>query len=148
MSFKPITPFVGAEVFIVNDKNEVCLTQREDNKLWCMPGGHQDLGETPVECAVRECREETGLEVEITGLVGVFSTLRCPDISGIHEDREYVDICFFGRVTGGKEHRSPEVVQIDWFGSDELPPLSDGHEKPVLHAFKMLGDSGSKAFFE
>lgn len=148
MPFQPVTPFVGAEVFITDTNRRVCLTQREDNKLWCMPGGHQDLGETPAECAVRECLEETGLEVEITGLIGIFSTLRYPEASGKHKNREYVDICFFGRLTGGKERLSAEVLQIGWFDKDGLPPLSDGHEKPVRHAFKMLDDPELKAFFE
>ncbi len=146
MPFQPVTPFVGAEVFITDKDSRVCLTQREDNKLWCMPGGHQDLGETPAECAARECREETGLEVVITGLVGIFSTLRYP--AGTYRNRQYVDICFFGRVTGGRERLSAEVLQIGWFDEDNLPPLSEGHEKPVIHAFKMLDNTGISAYFE
>lgn len=62
---KPITPLVGADTFVVNERGEVCLIKRADNGLWALPGGCQDLGETPEHCAVREFREETGLEVRV-----------------------------------------------------------------------------------
>ena len=51
---KPKTPFVGCDVFVTNEKNEVLLIQRVDNKLCALPGGFHDLGETPAKCAIRE----------------------------------------------------------------------------------------------
>ncbi|HEY32234.1 MAG TPA: NUDIX domain-containing protein [Dehalococcoidia bacterium] len=71
----PVTPIVGADTFVVNGKKEVCLIRRSDNGLWALPGGAQDLGETPEECARREFEEETGLLIRITRLLGVFSSL-------------------------------------------------------------------------
>ena len=67
---KPKTPFVGCDVFVTNEKNEVLLIQRVDNKLWALPGGFHDLGETPAKCAIRECKEETGFDIKLNQLLG------------------------------------------------------------------------------
>src|SRR3990167_3295944 len=71
MGKKPVTPLVACDTFVLNEKHDVLLIQRADNKYWALPGGCHDLGETPKLCAERECREETGLDVEVTGLLGV-----------------------------------------------------------------------------
>ena len=71
---KPITPLVGCDTFVVNTRRQVCLIRRADNGLWALPGGYQELGETPMECAAREFLEETGLIIEVTRLLGVYSS--------------------------------------------------------------------------
>jgi ADP-ribose pyrophosphatase YjhB (NUDIX family) len=58
---------------VTNDAGEILLQRRSDNDLWALPGGTMDLGERIAETVVREVREETGLEVEVTGIVGVYS---------------------------------------------------------------------------
>lgn len=73
---KPITPLVGTDTFVINEKSELCLIKRADNGLWALPGGCQELNETSAECARREYFEETGLIIEITKLLGVFSSLK------------------------------------------------------------------------
>ena len=67
---KPKTPFVGCDVFVTNEKNEVLLIQRVGNKLWALAGGFHDLGETPAKCAIRECKEETGFDIKLNQLLG------------------------------------------------------------------------------
>jgi NUDIX domain/Hydrolase of X-linked nucleoside diphosphate N terminal len=69
----PITPKLGADAAIFNAQGKILLMWRTDNQRWCMPCGLQDVGESPEECAVREAREETGLEVRAVELVGVFT---------------------------------------------------------------------------
>jgi ADP-ribose pyrophosphatase YjhB (NUDIX family) len=71
---KPVTPLAACDVLITNESNEVLLIQRSDNGLWALPGGCHDLDETPAKCAVRECKEETGFEVKVTQLLGIFSS--------------------------------------------------------------------------
>lgn len=66
---KPVTPLVGCDVFVLNQKSEVLLIQRADNGRWALPGGCHDLGETAQLCAERECREESGYEVKVTDLL-------------------------------------------------------------------------------
>jgi len=144
----PVTPMVGADTFVVNDANEVCLVHRSDNGLWALPGGSQDLGETPEECARREFKEETGLEIEITRLLGVFSSLRYDDITNVNRGREVTHILFAGRLVGGQQKTSQETLAVGWFPQDRLPPLSDGHAPRVDFGFKALKKPYIDAYYE
>ncbi len=65
-----ITPKVGSDAAIFNEKGEILLMDRADGTGWCLPCGWVDPNERPVDTAVREAREETGLEVEVVRLVG------------------------------------------------------------------------------
>ena len=68
----------GASAIIFDDtQQKVLLTCRTDNGRWCLPGGGMDPGESASECCVREVLEETGLQVRVTGLTGVYTS---PDL--------------------------------------------------------------------
>ena len=60
----------SANVVVVNDAGHVLLIRRTDNDNWALPGGAMDLGESLVDAARRETEEETGVQVQVTGLVG------------------------------------------------------------------------------
>jgi ADP-ribose pyrophosphatase YjhB (NUDIX family) len=144
----PVTPLVGAETFVVNDASEVCLVRRSDNGLWALPGGAQDLGETPGECARREFMEETGLEIQITRLLGVFSSLRYDAVTNVLRGREVTHILFAGKLVGGRQTTSQETSEVGWFPQGKLPPLSDGHTPRVDFGFQSLGKSHIDAQYE
>src|SRR5467141_3189056 len=64
---------VACTVFVTDDQNRVLLIRRTDNGLWALPGGAQDFGEYIAETAVRETKEESGIDIEVTGLVGIYT---------------------------------------------------------------------------
>ena len=66
-----IVPAVS--VVVPDNQGRILLIRRTDNKYWSIPGGGMEPGESVREAAVREVREETGMDCEITGLVGVYS---------------------------------------------------------------------------
>ena len=58
---------------LFNSAGELLLLHRKDNDKWTMPGGTLDFGESLTHCAIREVREETGLQIHITGLIGTYT---------------------------------------------------------------------------
>lgn len=145
---KPITPFVGCDVFVTDDASRVLLIRRHDDGLWALPGGCQDLGETPAECACRECQEETGFTIRIANLIGVFSSVRYDYVHYPWKDNEFCHLLFQATIIGGQPRLSEETIDIAFFASDALPPLSDGHQSRLEHAFRALADPALPPFFE
>lgn len=104
---------MGANVAII-DGDRILLTKREDFEVWCLPGGMTDQGESLAGTARREAREETGLEVELERLVGVYSRLGgWMDLHGA---------LFVGHIVAGElAPQADEVIDTGWFTLDELP---------------------------
>jgi 8-oxo-dGTP pyrophosphatase MutT (NUDIX family) len=63
----------GVGVIIVDDQERILLEQRYDNGMWGLPGGGIEPGESVFEAALREVKEETGLDIRIKGLLGIYS---------------------------------------------------------------------------
>ena len=88
-----------------------------------LPGGSVEIGKTVTAALVRELREETGFEVEVGRLVGVYSDphfqiVRYPDGRVWH----YVDLCFACTLTGGEPRvAAGETLALDWFAAEALP---------------------------
>src|SRR5690606_4785328 len=66
-----VVPSVVATVR--NDEGKVLLIHKTDNDLWALPGGGHEIGESIADAVVREVLEETGFEVEVTGLTGTYT---------------------------------------------------------------------------
>ena len=66
----------SVNVVVVNDAGEILLIRRTDNGNWALPGGAIDLGESVAQAAVRETRQESGIECAITAIVGIYSDPR------------------------------------------------------------------------
>lgn len=122
---KPTSRKTSASVFVRDSQGRLLLLKRMDNDLWTIPTGGVKKGETVGQAGARECQEETGLEVEITGLVGVFST---PDhvIVYMHGDRvdevrQPINICLRARVVGGEITPEPEEAsEVRWVDPADL----------------------------
>jgi 8-oxo-dGTP pyrophosphatase MutT (NUDIX family) len=121
----PTSRKTSASVFVRDDRGRLLLLKRVDNGLWTIPTGGVKKGETVGQAGARECREETGLEVEVVGLVGVFST---PDhvIVYMHGDRvdevrQPINICLRARVIGGHIQPEPsEAAEVRWVDPADL----------------------------
>ncbi len=116
-----IVPAVTAVVR--NKAGEILLQRRTDNNLWALPGGAQDIGESIAETVVREVWEETGIEVEVTGLVGIYTNPRHVIEFSDGEVRQQFSICFRARPVGGALATSSESSDVRWVscsGLDEL----------------------------
>ncbi len=126
----------GACVIVVNDKQEVLLQLRQDNGCWGLAGGALEIGETLVETAKRELREETGLEAEHLELLNVYSGdafyYKYP-----HGDEVYnVISAFLCTAYTGEIVRDPsEVAELRFFAIDQLPEKLNPPERPILMEF-------------
>lgn len=119
-------------VAVVQD-GEVLLTKREDFEVWCLPGGEVEAGETLPQAAMRETQEETGLEVRLTRLIGVYS--RMGFLGGIHS------LVFAAEPIGGALQLQPgETVDVGWFGLEAVPELLlPWHRQPIEAALQETG---------
>ena len=129
----PTTRKPSASVLVRDDQGRILLLKRIDNDLWTIPTGSLKKGETITECGVRECREETGLDIEILGLIGVFTT---PDHiieyrkgSKTTEVRQPVNICLSARPIGGELTTTREAAEVRWV---DPTALSDYDIHPAL----------------
>lgn len=121
---KPNSIVVAVTVFVQDEQGRVLLIQRTDNGLWALPGGAQDFGEYIAETAVRETREESDIEVEVTGVVGIYTNPNHVVEYSDGEVRQQFSICFRGRRLGGQPTTSKESSAVCWVSQDELDHLS------------------------
>jgi ADP-ribose pyrophosphatase YjhB (NUDIX family) len=108
-----IVPSVN--VVVTNDADELLLIRRSDNNNWAVPGGAVDLGESLTQAAVRETREESGIDCEITGLVGIYTDPRHVLLyTSNGEVRQEFSIVLTARVTSGDLATSSESSEVRW----------------------------------
>ncbi len=112
----------SACAFVLDEEGRILFQRRSDNGRWCLPGGAIELGETAEQAAVREVREETGYDIEILRLIGVYSdpshtTISYPDGNTV----SYVALSFEGRIIGGRPTISDETLEVAWAHPSDLP---------------------------
>jgi ADP-ribose pyrophosphatase YjhB (NUDIX family) len=120
----PSAIVAAASAVVVNDERKILLQRRRDNNLWSLPGGAMELGESIAQTVVREVQEESGLQVEIVRLVGIYTDPRHVIAYSNGEVRQQFSICFACRVIGGELRRSDESTEIGFFTPEELKDLS------------------------
>jgi ADP-ribose pyrophosphatase YjhB (NUDIX family) len=116
-----VVPAVSA---IVTDAHgRILLIHRTDNGYWSIPGGGINPGESVADATAREVREETGIDCQVTGLVGIYSD---PNHVAAYDDgevRQEFSICFTTRMTGGIMATSSESARVEFVRSDSIPGL-------------------------
>lgn len=122
------------------DRRRVLLTRRADNGRWCLPGGGMDPGESVSEACVREVVEETGLNVKVTRLVGVYTS---PNLIVEYADGnrlQPVAFSFEAEVIGGELGLSGETTEFGYFSLEEMETidLMEHHKERVHDAIENL----------
>ena len=115
----PTTRPPSASVVVRDEAGALLLLRRTDNDLWTIPTGKVEIGETVAQAGAREVKEETGLDVEITGLVGVFSDPNHVIVYSkgkkVTEVRQPFNVCLHARPVGGEITPAPdEASEVRW----------------------------------
>jgi ADP-ribose pyrophosphatase YjhB (NUDIX family) len=114
----------SANVIVTNDAGEILIIRRTDNGNHALPGGGMDLGESITTTAVRETKEETGVDVEITGLVGIYTNPNHRiEYTSDGEVRQEFSIVFTARPTGGTPTPSSESSEVLWVNPADISNL-------------------------
>ena len=114
------TPNISVRTIIWNEHNEFLMVQEKDDGGFSFPGGWCDLYDAPEEAALREAREEGGVEISITNLVGIFN--RTPFKNPVSVP-EYV-IVYNAKLIKEVSQPDHEIISVKWIKNGELPPLS------------------------
>jgi ADP-ribose pyrophosphatase YjhB (NUDIX family) len=105
----------SVNVVVVNDVGEILMIRRSDNDNWAVPGGAIDIGESVAQAAVRETREESGIECEITGVVGIYSDPKHVILyTSNGEVRQEFSIVLTARPLSGQPTPSSESSEVRW----------------------------------
>jgi 8-oxo-dGTP pyrophosphatase MutT (NUDIX family) len=112
----------GVGIAIRDADNKVLLERRSDCGMWGLPGGRIDPGESAVEAAIRESREETGLEVRVTAFVGVYSEPAERIVNYGDNIVQLVDIVMEAEIVAGTLTLSEESEELRFFDPADPPP--------------------------
>lgn len=140
------TPKIDVRAAVIKD-NKILLVQETTDNCWAMPGGWADVGDVPSEVAIRECKEESGYDVNPIKVIGVFDANR---VGGRLEFFHAFKIIFLCELIGGEAKISDETIDVQFFDLEHLPILSlnrtnDKHIKEIkMH----LINPERKTFFD
>jgi ADP-ribose pyrophosphatase YjhB (NUDIX family) len=116
-----LVPSVTA--IVPDERGAILLEHKTDNDLWALPGGAMDVGESMADAVVREVEEETGIDVEVTGVVGIYSNPNHVMAYDDGEVRQQCSICFTTRMLGGQLATSSETKEVRFVDPADLDSL-------------------------
>lgn len=124
-------------IIFSSDKKSILLTKRSDNGQWCLPGGRMEAGESAKEACARETYEETGLEIEVVRLLGVYSD---PNRLVVYPDGKRIQIValsFEGVIKGGELRASDETTDWGYYTIEEARRMEmlAGHLERIEDAY-------------
>lgn len=117
-----VVPSVTAVVR--NEAGHLLLIHKTDNNLWALPGGGHDIGETVADTVVREVQEETGIDVVVDDIVGLYTDPRHVMAYDDGEVRQQFSICFRAHPAGGELRTSSESKEVRWVPPTDLDTLN------------------------
>lgn len=125
-----ITPKVGADAAIFDDEDRILLVLRADTARWCLPCGWVEPNESPAEAAVRELREETGIDARVLQLVDVYTRMPSAEY-GPHTTVAAVYLC---ERVGGALEGSHEGLDLRYWRIEDVPIWHAQHHSHALDA--------------
>jgi len=136
---------VAVTAFVQDKDGRVLMIRRTDNNLYAIPGGGQEIGETISETVVREVKEETGIDVRVTGLIGVYTDPGHVIAYSDGEVRQEFSICFRAMPIGGELRTSTESSEVHWIAREDLDKLNihPSIRLRIDHGF----ESNSRAYY-
>ena len=117
---------ITALVFIRKEDTILLVKQSYGNQYWSLPGGVVEFGESVDQAAVREVKEETGLDIRVKRVVGLYSK----------PDQKSLAITFEGEMVGGVLAPDNEVCDCQYFRLDGLPKAPEARE----HLYQRVDD--------
>jgi ADP-ribose pyrophosphatase YjhB (NUDIX family) len=115
------TAKVDIRCFVLSEDNKILLVRESLDGKWSLPGGWADVGYTPKETAIKECKEETGLDVEVAALLAVFDKKMHP-----HPPEPFYvyKMVFYCKAISAEITQGWDVLDVQYFDINELPDLS------------------------
>lgn len=114
---------VAVSALVRDDRGRILMIHRTDNDKYSIPGGGLEAGETVAAAVIREVQEETGIDVQVTGLIGVFSNPEHVIAYDDGEIRQEFSICFRAVPIGGELRTSNESKAVKWVAPADLSTL-------------------------
>jgi 8-oxo-dGTP pyrophosphatase MutT (NUDIX family) len=113
----------ATSAIVANKDGMIVLHRRRDNDLWDLPGGAMEVGESTAVCVVREVKEETGLDVAIRSVVGIYLNPHHVIAFADGEVRQEFSICFACDLIGGELSVSDESHEVAYFEPAQIEQL-------------------------
>ena len=135
----------GARIVVHDRLERVLLELRSDFRRWGLPGGHQEVGDSSEQTAIREVYEETGLEIARPKVFGIASDPEHETIRFPNGDRtQSVSILFHARKPRGEPKFDPrETLELGWFALHTLPENLMPNSRRTLKAFQRYRKTGT-----
>jgi 8-oxo-dGTP diphosphatase len=125
---KPNSIRPAAALALFDSDAHILLLRRKDNDKWTMPGGTLDFGESLAHCAIREVREETGLHIRITGLIGTYTDPQILIAYSDGEVRQEFTFVYAAEIESGELKIDDESKEASWV------PLMSAVELPLAES--------------
>ncbi|AEB30873.1 putative NTP pyrophosphohydrolase [Carnobacterium sp. 17-4] len=125
---------------ITNQKKEILLQLRSDKKLWGLPGGAVEKGESVEQTAIREVLEETALHVEVVALLGVYSNYFDTYPNG-DKAQTITTMFIFKLVEGNLSLENSETLDLGFFSRTNLPEIANQQHRDAIKDY-FSGDLG------